>query len=338
MSDSASVAATAGQAVTMTAAQLVAPRRVELTRSTLAPPGPGQVRVAVQGCGVCASNVPVWEGRPWFTYPLAPGQPGHEAWGRVEAVGPGVASLAVGQRVAFLSEHAYASHDLAEAPMVVPLPEALDGEPVPAEPLGCAMNIFRRSDIRAGQRVALVGAGFLGLLLARLGKLAGARVIAVSRRPGALALARQMGAAETVVHADDDEAVVEAISGATGGELCDAVVEATGKQRPLSLAARLARVRGRLIVAGYHQDGRREVDMQLWNWRGLDVINAHERDPGVYRRGMQEAIQLLRSGRLDPRPLYTHVFPLARLDEALEVTRQRPAGFVKALVMMQEAA
>ena len=51
----------------------------------LGDPGPGQVRVRIEGCGVCASNIPPWEGREWFTYPMPPGQLGHEAWGRVDA-------------------------------------------------------------------------------------------------------------------------------------------------------------------------------------------------------------------------------------------------------------
>ena len=48
--------------------------------------------------------------------------------------------------------------------------------------------------------------------------------------------------------------------------------------------------------------------MQLWNWRGLDVINAHERDPEVYVEGMREAVEAVAAGRLDPSPLYTHTF------------------------------
>jgi len=48
-----------------------------------------------------------------------------------------------------------------------------------------------------------------------------------------------------------------------------------------------------MIVAGYHQGGLRQVNMQLWNWRGLDVINAHERDPAVYLQGMQAAVDLI---------------------------------------------
>jgi threonine dehydrogenase-like Zn-dependent dehydrogenase len=72
--------------------------------------------------------------------------------------------------------------------------------------------------------------------------------------------------------------------------------------------------------------------MQLWNWRGLDVINAHERDPAEYIRGMREAADAAATGRLDPSSLYTHRFPLDRLGDALDTTRDRPDGFLKALV------
>ena len=140
-----------------------------------------------------------------------------------------------------------------------------------------------------------------------------------------------MGAAETVPM-DDHNRIIERVKELTGGVFCDRVIEAVGKQWPLDLAAELTRERGRLIVAGYHQDGPRQVNMWLWNWRGLDVINAHERDREVYMRGIREAVAAVASGRLDPRSLYTHSFPLDRLDDALDATRDRPDGFLKALV------
>jgi threonine dehydrogenase-like Zn-dependent dehydrogenase len=118
----------------------------------------------------------------------------------------------------------------------------------------------------------------------------------------------------------------------TSGRFCDVVIEATDKQGPLDLAAELTRERGRLVVAGYHQDGPRQVNMQLWNWRGLDVINAHERDPQIYLRGMREAVAAVESGLIDPAPLYTHRFRLDQLDQALGMTAERPDGFMKALI------
>ena len=295
-------------------------------------PGPGQVLVRLEGCGVCASNLVPWSGPDWMQFPTAPGDLGHEGWGVIEALGDGVEDLAVGDRVAALSHRSYAEFDVADASSVVRLPAELSGVAFPGEPLGCAMNIFARADIHAGQTVAIVGIGFLGAILTRLASRAGARVIAISRRPYSLDLARRMGAQETIAM-DDHYAIIAEVNALTGGRFCDRVIEAVGKQWPLDLAAELCAERARLVIAGYHQDGPRQVNMQLWNWRGLDVINAHERDAAVYAEGVRHAVQAVRDGRLDPAPLLTHVYPLERLGEALAATRDRPDGFLKAVVV-----
>lgn len=320
-------------AATMRAAVFTGSGQSRLKRVPLPVPGPGEARVRLEGCGVCASNLLPWEGSPWTAYPLAPGAPGHEGWGWIDALGEGAATVTVGQRVAFLSSHGFAEYDITSTDGLVPLPAALDGQAVPGEPLGCAFNIYRRCAITAGQSVAIVGAGFLGALLCRLAANAGARVVAVSRRPFSLDVARSFGASETVMM-DDHQRIIERVKALTDGAGCAVVVEAVGKQWPLDLAAELTRERGRLVIAGYHQDGPRQVNMQLWNWRGLDVINAHERDPRVYLEGMREAVAALESGALDPTPLYTHRYPLERLDDALAATRDRPEGFMKALVTL----
>jgi threonine dehydrogenase-like Zn-dependent dehydrogenase len=317
----------------MRAAVIAGPQTFRLEKVSRPEPGPREVRVRLEGCGVCASNLELWAGRPWFQYPLAPGSPGHEGWGRVDALGEKVTDVAIGERVGLLSGRAYAEYDVALSESVVRLPRSLDGSPFPAEPVGCAMNIFRRSLIGAGQTVAVVGIGFLGALLTRLASRAGARVIAVSRRPFALEVARDFGAAETVPM-DDHARVVVRVKELTEGEGCECVIEAVGKQWPLDLASELTRERGRLVIAGYHQGGTRQVNMQLWNWRGLDVINAHERDPKVYLEGMREGVGAVTRGELDPAPLYTHTFDLAQLPCALDVARARPDGFLKALVTM----
>jgi threonine dehydrogenase-like Zn-dependent dehydrogenase len=318
-------------AAIMRAAVLTAPGRVQMSNVPVPRPQTGQVRLRLEGCGVCASNLAPWAGADWMGFPTEPGALGHEGWGIVDAVGEGVRGVSRGDRVAALSYNSYAEYDVADAAAIVPLPPALAGRPFPAEPLGCAMNIFHRSGIASGQIVAIVGIGFLGALLTRLATDTGAHVIAVSRRPFSLDIARRMGASETI-SMDNHRAVIERVQALTGGALCDCVIEAVGKQWPLDLAAELTRERGRLLIAGYHQDGPRQVNMSLWNWRGLDVINAHERDPKVYVRGMREAVEAVASGRLDPRLLYTHTFPLERLDAALNATRDRPDGFLKALV------
>ncbi|UIJ45055.1 zinc-binding dehydrogenase [Sphingomonas cannabina] len=317
----------------MRAAVLAAPGEIRIEEAAVPEPGPGEVRIRLEGCGVCASNLEPWAGLPWMTYPGDPGGLGHEGWGTVDAVGPGVEGLAPGDRVAAVSYRSFADYDLAEAGMVVKLPPGLAGKPFPGEPIACAFNVFRRSDIRAGQSVAIVGIGFLGAILTRLASAAGARVITISRRPESLELARRYGAAETIAM-DDHWRIIDAVKALTGDRLCDRVIEAVGKQWPLDLAGELVAFGGKLIVAGYHQDGPRQVNMQMWNWKGIDVINAHERDPDVQMQGLREAVDAVASRRLDPEPLYTHRYPLERLGEALDATRDKPEGFVKALVMM----
>ncbi len=314
------------------AAVVTGPGLFRIETHDLPLPGPDQVRIRLEGCGVCASNLTPWAGPDWMKFPTEPGGLGHEGWGIIDAVGEGVTDLATGDRVATLSYHSYASHDIAEADAVVKLPPELDDMPFPGEPLGCAMNIFKRAGISPGQTVAIVGIGFLGALLTQLAIAAGARVIAIARQPFALDLADRLGAEHTIAMQDHWQ-IIEQVKELTGGQFCDRVIEATGKQWPLDLAAELTRERGRLVIAGYHQDGPRQVNMQLWNWRGLDVINAHERDPAIYAQGVHEAIAAVVDGRIDPMPLYTHRYGLDQLDAALNATRDRPDGFLKALVL-----
>ena len=317
---------------TMRAAVVTGPGKVRIDEVPLPEPGPGQVRLRLEGSGVCASNLTPWEGPEWMTFPTEPGGLGHEGWGAVDAVGEGVTDWREGDRVAALGGHAYAEYDVAEASSLVRLPPELDGMDFPAEPFGCAMNIFRRSDIRPGQTAAIVGIGFLGAILTKLASAAGARVIAISRREASLELARKMGADEAIPMHGHRE-IIATVSALTGGRFCDRVIEAVGKQWPLDLAAELTAEGGRLIVAGYHQDGPRQVNMQLWNWRGFDVVNAHERDAAAAVRGMREAVEAVRSGLIDPGLLVTHRYPLDRLAEALDATRDRPGNFVKAVVV-----
>jgi threonine dehydrogenase-like Zn-dependent dehydrogenase len=316
----------------MRAAVLTGPGELRLKDVPLPEPGPGEVRIKLEGCGVCASNLVPWEGPEWMQFPTAPGDLGHEGWGIVDAVGEGVADPKIGDRVGVLSGKAYAEYDIADASAVVKLPDSLKQLDLPLEPFGCAMNIFRRSAIQAGQDVAVVGVGFLGAILVRLASNAGARVFAISRRKESLDLARRMGAAE-IISMDDHSRTIERLRDLTEGRFCDRVIEAVGKQWPLDLAAELTREGGRLVIAGYHQDGPRQVNMQLWNWRGFDVINAHERDPAVVLRGMREAVDAIETGLIDPRLLITHRFSLDRLGDALNATRDRPGNFVKAVVV-----
>ncbi|MEW6158152.1 MAG: zinc-binding dehydrogenase [Verrucomicrobiota bacterium] len=317
----------------MHAAVITGPGHVEILAHDRPVPGADQVRIRLEGCGVCGSNLPPFEGRPWFQYPLPPGAPGHEGWGEIDAVGDHVTQWSMGDRVAFLSGNAFAEYDLAQETALIRLPAALEKRPFPGEALGCAWNVFRRARLEKGETVAIVGIGFLGALLVSLAAHAGARVLAMSRRPFALEIARNMGA-EITVSLDHVQAAIACAKNFTCGQGFDCVIEAVGMQSALDTATELTRERGRLIIAGYHQDGPRQVNMQLWNWRGLDVVNAHERDLPVYIEGMRAMLDLILNGDLDPWPLFTHAYSLDRAQAAFCSLRDRPPDFLKALITL----
>lgn len=317
----------------MAAAVFSKPGCVEFRKVPIPVPGPHEVCVRLEGCGVCARSVAAWLGDDACQYPLVPGAPGGEAWGVVESVGEEVEEVSPGDRVGVLTETGFAEFAVVQRDRLVVLPDTLDAEPFPARALAGAVNVFRRSFIEKGDTVAVVGFGFLGALITQLSVLAEARVIAIGRRPYALRIAKQLGAAAAVVQNEESNfSVLETVREMNGGKQCDVTIEATGVQGSLDLAAELTRDRGRLVVAGTHADGPRLVDMSLWNRRGFDVVNAHESSPAILREGLREAATAVGCGLLKPGPLYTHRFSLARLDDALRLAAERPSDFMKALV------
>jgi len=316
----------------MQAVVITSPKKYELKQVPKPEPQADEVRIRISGCGICASNIPVWEGRDWFEYPLKPGAPGHEGWGIVDEIGSAVSKVHIGDAVTSLSYNSFAQFDIAKEQSVVKIPEVLKDKPFPGEPLGCVMNIFHRSDIQPGQTVAIVGMGFLGLLLTSIISNYGATVMAISRRDSALNFAKENGAAHTVKF-DDYWKIIDQVKKITDDRLCDRVIEATGKQLPLDLAGELTSIRGKLIIAGYHQDDKRSVNMQLWNWRGIDVINAHERDPQIYIKGIQDAVKEVAAGRLNPFPLYKN-YSIHEFDTAMEAIIYQPEGLIKALMIL----
>jgi threonine dehydrogenase-like Zn-dependent dehydrogenase len=315
----------------MIAAVLTKPGTIELQKVKTPQLKEDEVKIKVEGCGICASSLPLWEGREWFSYPSEPGSPGHEGWGTIEETGNAITDLKKGDRVAFLSYHAYAEFDTAKQDSLIKLPSSLHNIPFPGEPLGCAMNIFERSRITAEDTVAIIGSGFLGALLCQLARNAGAKVIAISKRNFSLDFAKRYGADEVIPLTSIWE-TANKIGEITQGSLCTRVIEATGKQEAIDVATEIVTEGGMIIIAGFHQDGLRQVNMQKWNWKGIDVINAHERDPRRYLSGMQKAVAAVENKIIDPSALYTHVMALEELGKGFDLTSKRPDGFMKALI------
>ena len=284
---------------------------------------PGEVVVRVRECGICGSDLNAWRGVPGVEYPLPPGAPGHEVWGEVLAVGPSVSGVHAGETVTGLLWNGFAELAVARAEDLVVLPRPLAARGVLGEPLACAMNVVRRSAAAAGDRLAVVGFGYLAALVVQLLPPDVTEWVAVSRRADSRALAVRLGAAAAYDFAS--------VPG-TLWDSCDVVIEAAGAQRTLDFATWLTAYGGRLVIAGYHADGPRTVNMQSWNWKGIDVINAHERQPAQYVSALRQAFALMAAQPIHVHDLQTHAWPLADAPAAFQAAEARPAGFIKGVV------
>lgn len=92
-----------------------------------------------------------------------------------------------------------------------------------------------------------------------------------------------------------------------------------------------------LSIVGFHQGGRRSVDLETWNWKSIDVVNAHVRRRDLLNDAIRRGLELVRSGRIRPGRLVTHRFRLEDLDGAFEAVASKPPGFIKAVIVNEDA-
>ncbi|BDG10740.1 alcohol dehydrogenase [Anaeromyxobacter paludicola] len=295
-------------------------------------PGPGQVRIAVEACGICHSDAFVREGHwPGLAYPRVPG---HEVVGRVEALGPGVTDWREGQRVGvgwhgghcgtceacragdflqcarglvcgFTYDGGYAEHLVAPQEALAAVPDGLD--PVAAAPLLCAgvttFNSLRNSGARAGDLVAVQGIGGLGHLGIQYARQLGFRTVAVSRGADKRALALELGAHEYLdQEAGDAAQALQALGGAR-------VILATAPNAQLmsALVPGLGR-NGTLLVIGASADPLQVAPAQLIGRR----LRIQGWPSGTPKDSEETLAFSLRSGVASR----NEVFPLAQANEA----------------------
>jgi threonine dehydrogenase-like Zn-dependent dehydrogenase len=305
------------------------PGRFDLTDEPVPDLGREEVRLRVAVCGVCASELDMWRGArghatlPWY--------PGHEVSGVVEEVGADVTWPTVGEPVAaWVTTRGFADQVVLRAEHCVPI----DGTPAEvalAEPLACAVNAIDLADLRIGDDVLVIGAGYMGLLLLQLAAhQAPHHLIVADVRDEALERARGFGATHVVNVGTTS--LADAVGDLTDGVGVDVAIEATGTQPALDVLGDVTRMSGTVTIAGYHQGEPRRIDLATWNWKAFRVANAHFRDLGVIMHGMRRAGRLLASKRIAMEPLVTHRVPLDRIDDAFRAAVEKPPGFVKAVV------
>jgi 2-desacetyl-2-hydroxyethyl bacteriochlorophyllide A dehydrogenase len=310
-------------------------RDFALRDETPPPIGPDETLVRVAACGVCTSELDMWTGEAGGG--LFPRYPGHEVSGVVERVGEGVNTLKSGDRVAVWAPgRGFAEYVAVKAGHCFPAGD-LPLDVALAEPLACAVNTVEMANISLADNVVIIGAGFMGNLVQKLVALQGPQELVVAdTRPDALARALEMGATRVVNV--KEESLPEVVKGLTGGRGADVAFEVTGQQGPLQMMGEVTRMSGKVVIVGYHQGGMRQIPLGYWNWMAFAILNAHFREEATIMRGMRIGMDLLRSRRMALDDLVTHRFGLAEIDEAFRTAHQKPAGFVKATVLVDGMA
>lgn len=304
-------------------------------------PGPGEVRVRIEACGVCGSDLFLQKGG--FGAGVAmPVIPGHEAAGVVDALGHGVDTVAVGDQVALYyittpPDDPWAARgrpnispyvrrmgvdvDGAFAEFVVRPVEALIRPPVPIPPEVLAVltdavatplhGLKRVAHLQPGETLVVLGVGGLGSNAVQLGKAMGARVIAVTRSEAKLRLARDLGADETVPAGEGDP--VAAVRAVAGGHGADVVIQCVGSATVDEQAIAMGGPGGRVVLIGSSVDPFRARAVDIF-WRELSVLGSR----GFIPDDIRDAIDLYLDGTLSVDHLVEAVRPLDQANEALE--------------------
>ena len=306
-------------------------------------PGPGEVRVRVAAAGICMSDRELYEGRRDPGYVRYPVVPGHEWAGTVEAAGEGVDPALVGRRTVaegfracgmcercrngetslceggyaetgFTEPGAFADHLLVPARLLHPLADDADLRAAALiEPAAVVAGAVRAGCPRPGERVAVVGAGTLGLLAVQL--------LAASSPDELVAVDPRASAGERAVTYGAGTWCAPGEATKLEGTF-DLVVETAGAPSTAASSCRLARRGGRVVLTGMFAPGAEGIDPVRLSLSQLEIRSVF----GAPSSAWSEAVRAFGAGLLDPAGLITHEFPLERYAEAVALLGNADAG------------
>ncbi len=313
-------------------------------------PGPGQVLVRVLACGVCRSDLKTAAGAmPYSPTLRLPHVPGHEISGEIAALGPGArgrigdlvvvfnywgcgtcAHCQAGEEnlclnlrgwVGFTTPGGFQEYLVVPDDYLLPLPPNIP--PAHGGPLSCALGtayhaVVSRGEVRAGETVAVLGAGGVGLHAVQVARAAGARVLAVDVQAHRLDAARAAGAQDAVLAGDGAAGHVRA---ATDGRGADLVVDTVGHHDSLLAGTELVRRGGRIALVGYtvRPDEYPALPTERAVLDELTLIGARY----VTRLELRRAFDLVARGLVTP--VISGEVPLERANDALAMVREDQA-------------
>lgn len=288
--------------------------------------GPGDILVRSLANGVCGGDPHNYHNRAKLGGNSE--MLGHEGTGVVEAIGTEVAHLSPGDIVTTLGG-AFAEFYVAPASGALIVPDGIDPVYALGEPVACCVHGAGRFRVQPTDRIALIGCGFMGLVCLRLARLAGsAFALAIEPDKNRHSAARLFGADEVCAPQIGSEAILDQY-----GEF-DLVLEAVGNQAALDMAGDLVAQHSRLAVIGYHksQGGMRSVNMKQWNFKSIDVINAHVRRNDEKMVAMAKGLDLMATGKLDLHPIASP-YPLSSVSQVFRDLDAHKPGLFKAVLV-----
>ena len=315
----------------MKIAILTGPKEFQFQEEKLPALQADEVLVQVVACGVCTSELDMWEGKAGGQ--MYPRYPGHEVSGVVADVGKDVQGLVPGDRVAVWAPgRGFAEYVIVKSKYCFPAGD-LPLDLALAEPLACAVNTVELVNISLSDDVVIIGAGFMGNLVQKLVALQGPRrLIVADARQDALERALKLGATNVVNVTK--ESLPEIVKSLTDGQGADVSFEVVGGQASLNLLGDVTRMSGKVVIVGFHQGEPRQIPLGYWNWMAFQILNAHFREEATILRGMRIGMRMLTSGRLSLEDLVTHRFGLSDINKAFLAAHEKPKGFVKSTIVM----
>jgi 2-desacetyl-2-hydroxyethyl bacteriochlorophyllide A dehydrogenase len=318
--------------------------------------GPGEVLVRVAACGLCRTDLHYLHGVPTAKAP--PLVLGHEVSGTVEGIGTGVEGIAPGTRVLLppvlpcgtcepcrrgrgnicakmlmLGNHrdgGFAEFVAVPASCAFPLPPglALEESSVLSDAGSTAYHaVVNRGRVAAGEWVAVLGCGGVGLSVLQMAKAAGARLIAVDVAPGKLETARRLGADELVDGFGD---VPKALRKITGGGP-DAAFEVIGNPKTIRAAVDAVRPGGRAIIVGY-SDAEVALPAGRIMFRELEVRGSL----GCPLQDFPRVLALAEEGAFDLKAMVTHRYPLEGINEGFDALNRGAPDLVRAITLPRQ--
>lgn len=304
-------------------AKLIAPRKFEFFEEEIPAPAENQILVRTRMVGLCHSDLPPYQGigctamgkngyeifSADVPYPYALG---HEPIGVVEAVGKNVKNFKEGDPISGMYPESFATHFLTTEDAMAPI-SADPARVCLAEPLMCVANIARVAQPEFGDTVAIIGCGFMGLLVLQALKAQNlGELVAIDLQDQRLEMAKKYGATRTVNPAREN--VEDVAYQVTGGSMFDVVVEITGSLKGLETAMDIVRLsdrigprgRGKILLPSVYAKEEKLSLKTGWNFMlrtpimhvthpryALDILETMRRAVEMYDRGVLRADELI---------------------------------------------